>query len=107
MFFLTMVNFRKKENCPSSYNLLAFQGRDVKAKGSDSIVGHLAKCEFCSAEVEFYAHYPQAEELVEPTDIPAPLFQLAEALLRNRHKDFSILDGMLGESEGTAPLKEA
>lgn len=69
-------------------------------KGGDAIRVHLASCEFCAAEVEFYAHYPQAEEKVEAAEIPTPLFELAEALLRNKHKDFSILDRLHGENEG-------
>lgn len=95
-----MINFRKNENCPSSYNLLAFQSGDLLNKGGDSIRLHLATCEFCSAEVEFYAHYPQADDLVEAAEIPVPLFELAEALLRNKHKDFSMLNSLLGENEG-------
>jgi hypothetical protein len=101
-----MINFRKNENCPSSYNLLAFQNGDNLSKGSESIRKHLETCEFCSAEVEFYAHYPQAEEQIEAAEIPVPLFELAEALLRNKHKDFAMLDKMLGENEGMT-LKKA
>lgn len=101
-----MINFRKNENCPSSYHLLAFQNGDNANKGNESIRTHLESCEFCSAEVEFYAHYPQAEEQIEAAEIPVPLFELAEALLRNRHKDFSMLDNMLGENEGLT-LKKA
>ena len=101
-----MINFRKNENCPSSYNLLAFQNGDSTSKGSESIRMHMENCEFCSAEVEFYAHYPQAEEQIEAAEIPVPLFELAEALLGNKHKDLSMLDRMLGENEGMA-LKNA
>jgi hypothetical protein len=100
MRFLSMINFRKNENCPSSFQLLAFQRESLVTGGGDSIRGHLAACEFCSAEVEFYTHYPQAEENVEAVEIPVPLFELAQALLRNQHKDFSMLDSLLGENEG-------
>lgn len=95
-----MINFRKNESCPSSQKLLAFQNGDISDKGRDSICSHLMSCEFCSAEVEFYSHYPQAEDKVETAEIPIPLFELAEALLLNRHKDFSLLNKMLGENEG-------
>ena len=30
----------------------------------------------------------------------SPLYELAEALLSNRHKDFSMLNKLLGENEG-------
>lgn len=62
---------------------------------------HLTTCEFCAAEVEFYAHYPQSEEeTVTKTDIPVPLFELASALLGNKHKDFSLLNQLLCQNEG-------
>jgi hypothetical protein len=61
---------------------------------------HLAKCEFCAAEVEFYAHYPQAEdEVVEAVDIPAPLFDLAESLLSSNKSKISSLDRLLHDTE--------
>ena len=100
MFSLKMINFRKNENCPSSQRLLAFQNGDIVDRNGEAIGRHLAGCEFCSAEVEFYAHYPQSDENVETAEIPVPLYELAEALLRNRHKDFSMLNKLLGENEG-------
>ncbi len=94
-----MANFCKNENCPSSQELLAFQNGDVEPDTGRIVRQHLRECEFCSAEVEFYAHYPQMDETVEAEDIPTPLFQLAEALLTNRQKDFSSLDQLLNEDE--------
>jgi hypothetical protein len=66
---------------------------------------HLAACEFCSAEVEFYEHYPQAEEVVEPAEIPAPLYDLAESLLSNKRGKMSSLDNLLNDPEGPADVK--
>ena len=62
---------------------------------------HMASCEFCTAEAEFYSRYPQlAEDLSsEPSAIPAPLFELAEALLKNRSCDPNALDALLNENE--------
>ena len=97
---LKMINFCKSANCPSSSILLAFQHGETKADETRRIRHHLASCEFCAAEVEFYAHYPQAEEALCPeTKIPAPLYQLAEALLGNEQKNFKLLNKLLNENE--------
>ena len=44
-----------------------------------------------------YSRYPQTHEdaISEITQIPAPLFELAEALLKNRHTDSSSLESLL------------
>lgn len=93
-----MTSFCKNEDCPSSNQLLEFQSRELPKTTGDKIRRHLAKCEFCSAEVELYSHFPQEEgasETVELTGIPAPLFELAEALLKNRHLDSTSLNSLL------------
>ncbi len=101
MFSLKMITFCKDTNCPSSQELLAFQnGEVIAAADREKIVTHLAVCEFCSSEVEFYAHYPQSEETVATVEIPIPLLELAEALLGNKHKDFSALNKLHSESKG-------
>ena len=101
MFRLKMINFCKNANCPASQKLLAFQNGEVSAKERKTISTHLAACEFCAAEVEFYAHYPQTEEesVTDGTEIPVPLYELASALLGNKHKDFSLLNQLLCQSE--------
>lgn len=94
------IGFCKNEDCPTSTELLEFQNGDLVRTRSSEINKHLVACEFCSAEVQFYSHYPQAEGTVEPTQIPAPLYELAEALLRNRHDSHShSLNALLRESE--------
>ena len=95
-----MVTFCKSANCPASQKLLAFQNGETTEKEKQLIRKHLAGCEFCAAEVEFYAHYPQSDETISEVDIPLPLYELAEALLSNRHKDFSLLNKLLSENEG-------
>lgn len=94
-----MINFCKNANCPSSTNLLKFQNGEFGRKEGNEIITHLSECEFCASEIEFYAHYPQSDEKIEAAEIPMPLFELAEALLSNKHKDFSLLNKLLGESE--------
>jgi hypothetical protein len=93
-----MTSFCKSEDCPSSNKLLEFQSHELSKTTGDKIRRHLAKCEFCSAEVALYAHYPQDEgtgEAIESSGIPAPLFELAEALLKNRHLDSTALNSLL------------
>jgi len=99
MFSLKPTGFCKNEDCPSSNELLEFQNGDLIKLRSREISSHLASCEFCAAEVEFYSHYPQAEGNVELTAIPEPLFELAEALLKNRHADSHSLNALLREGE--------
>ncbi len=106
MFSLKMMTFSKSLTCPSSESLLAFQKGEASILEKSDIRYHLEVCEFCSAEVEFYEHNPQSDEVIGSTEIPVPLFQLAEALLRNGHKDFSQLNKLLNETDGLS-LKKA
>jgi len=98
MISTKITSFCKSEDCPSSNDLLDFQKCSSQQKSIDEIRGHLESCEFCSAEVAFYSHYPQEEgasEQIELAGIPAPLFELAEALLKNRHTNTSSLDALI------------
>lgn len=94
-----MVTFCKDLNCPSSQELLVFQCGETLSKERRRIEKHLTVCEFCVSEVEFYSHYPQAEDAIGKVEIPLPLLELAEALLGNKHKDFSTLNRLLCEKE--------
>ena len=99
MFSLKMTKFRKSPTCPLSSDLLAYQTGKISTGAHERITIHLRFCEFCASEVEFYAHYPQAEESFERTEIPPPLFELAEALLSNKHKDNSLLKRLFNEND--------
>lgn len=99
MFWKKMINFCKNANCPSSPDLLAFQCEKLALRKNREIDRHLATCEFCQAEVAFYAHYPPADESLETTEIPKPLYELARALLGNRRNDFSTLNELIGGGE--------
>ena len=100
MFLAKMINFCKSVNCPASQDLLAFQEDEVSPNVAREIGEHIERCEFCEAEVEFYERYPQADDDPIQTDkIPSPLYELAEALLNNRHKDKSILNELLGKNK--------
>lgn len=92
-----MSGFCKNEDCPPSQLLLAFQNGEIEVKNGAAIREHLGVCEFCAAEVEFYSHYPQADEAVEPEQIPPPLYELAEALF-NKKGDVSPLYKLIDDS---------
>ena len=97
MSSIKMNTFNKSVNCPSSEKLLAHQSGEAIASERDKITVHLRFCEFCAAEVELYSHYPQSDEQIERTEIPMPLFELAEALLSNKHRDNSMLKRLFSE----------
>lgn len=85
-----MANFRKNEDCPTSQDLLDYQLGDMSLGDGAPIRKHLAHCEFCSAEVEFYENYPPNLEPDEPASVvamPSPLYELAEALLIKKADD--------------------
>lgn len=102
MFSTKMKGFCKNEDCPSSGELLDFQNGDTSRTLGGDIRKHLASCEFCSAEIEFYSRYPQDENASDANEgpaIPAPLFELAEALLKNRQSDSRSLNALLRENQ--------
>ncbi len=94
-----MVNFSKNEACPTSEELLEFETGDLAKYRCAEIRSHLHYCEFCAAEAEFYSRHPQihGEEIPDttPEAIPAPLFELAESLLKIRHEDPASLDHLI------------
>ena len=105
----TKTGFFKNEECPSSSELLDYQIGDIAKNRAGEIRRHLLVCEFCEAETEFYFTYPQAPEDSSPettvAEIPAPLFELAEALFRNRHGDGHSLNSLLKERGTPLPSK--
>ncbi|MFM9905463.1 MAG: hypothetical protein ACKVQJ_12945 [Pyrinomonadaceae bacterium] len=96
------TGFCKNEDCPTSNELLEFQNGDLPRPRGSEINRHLTDCDFCKAEVEFYSNYPQGydDNPPEAAAIPAPLFELAEALLKNRHSDPASLNSLLMEKGG-------
>lgn len=95
-----MTGFYKDEDCPTSCDLVAFEEGELTPAQSLAIMEHLETCEFCSAEAEFYSLYPQDETAIdsyEPASIPAPLFELAEALLKKKHSDPASLKDLLND----------
>jgi hypothetical protein len=93
-----MIGFCKNEDCPPSAELVDFQNDGLGGSRAAEVRSHLSLCEFCEAEAEFYSNFPQgSDEKPESTtaQIPAPLFELAEALLRNRHADGMSLNSLL------------
>jgi len=95
-FVMKMKAFLKREDCPSSFELVAFQKGELSRPRGVDVRRHLDACDFCDAEVEFYEHYPLEEpEMEPPSQIPEPLFELAEALLKGKHADGIALNALL------------
>ena len=94
-----MTNFGKNESCPASEDLLAFQTGDMPVTDGAAIRKHLANCEFCAAEVEFYENYPpniDHDEPIHADAMPTPLYELAEALLLKKRDD-TFFDRLMDE----------
>jgi hypothetical protein len=89
--------FCKNEDCPSSDELLAFQAGDLEMPRAGEVIGHVNWCDFCAAEVEFYEHFPPIETPGEFSEIPAPLYELAAALLNNRDRGMMSLNDLMKE----------
>lgn len=105
MFSTTTTGFRKNEDCPASQDLLAYETGELAHVQELAIGEHLAACEFCEAEVEFYSRFPQEDMPVEAAAsvvIPAPLFELAEALLKKHHTSAKSLNSLLNGKKGLA-----
>ncbi|HEX6125002.1 MAG TPA: hypothetical protein VFZ23_06460 [Pyrinomonadaceae bacterium] len=79
-----MRNFCKNKECPTSEEILAFVEGRRRRVTDGGIEYHVSVCEFCLAEVELYRLYPPIDEKVEAEKIPAPLMELAEALLKKK-----------------------
>jgi hypothetical protein len=103
MFSFKMTSFRKSSLCPSSHELLAYLNGKSSEKDDQKVKRHISVCEFCAAELGFYARFPQPEENFSDetfSDIPRPLYELAEAILSKKYLDYSFLNKLLGENEG-------
>jgi hypothetical protein len=93
---LSMMNgFLKREDCPSSFELVAFQKGELSRERGLGVRRHLDRCDFCDAEVDLYLHNPLEEDSIETPAIPGPLFDLAEALLKGKHADGAALNALL------------
>lgn len=97
MFHNRTSGFRKGADCPSSDRLLAFRQSKLGIFASDVIGRHVASCDFCAAELEFYRHFPAIpDEEVIPDRIPGPLYDLAQAILTNRTSGINALKTLVG-----------
>jgi hypothetical protein len=93
-----MSNFRKEKHCPSSFDLVEVASGALNGEQGLRIATHLASCDFCAAELEFYQHFPP--EPIDITDavMPEPLKELAEALLAHETIHISRLEYLLREA---------
>jgi len=94
-----MSGFRKKKECPSSYELVDAMKREIDGVDGLRMASHLAVCDFCSAEVELYRAYPPIDEGDNETPaLPTPLFELAQTMLTRETIHISRLEYLLKET---------
>jgi hypothetical protein len=93
-----MSNFRKEKDCPSSFQLVESLSARINGEEGLRIAAHLASCDFCSAELEFYKHYPPDGDDVQAPPMPRPLLELAEALIAKETIHISRLESLLRDA---------
>ena len=98
MFFKKMSDFCKNVDCPSSEELLSYNKNGI-IFDYEQIHEHIMNCDFCSAEIDFYSNHQLIEESITVSEIPSPLYELAESLL-NKSKGSYLLNKLLIENEG-------
>jgi hypothetical protein len=93
-----MSDFRKEKICPSSFELVDVAYGEIDGARGLEIAAHLARCEFCLAETEFYLAYPPCEATESAPPIPHALLELAEALIAKETIHISRLEHLLREA---------
>ena len=93
-----MSEFRKKKDCPSSFELVDGVNNELDGQRGLAIANHLAACDFCAAELEFYRAYPPDGLDIPAPPIPIALLELAEALIAKETIHISRLEHLLREA---------
>ena len=93
-----MSSFRKEKDCPSSFDLVEVLNGTVDGEQGLKIAAHLASCDFCAAELEFYQYFPPDVEKVSDVPMPDALKELAEALMARETIHISKLEHLLKEA---------
>lgn len=93
-----MSNFRKEKDCPTSFELA--DAADAELNGQDGLrlAAHLASCDFCAAELEFYKRYPPDLSEIAVPPMPRPLLELAEALIAKETIHIARLNSLLRDA---------
>jgi hypothetical protein len=75
------TSFCKQASCPSAAMLLSYREFELESEANASVTQHLEICEFCCAELQLLAAYPQStDEYSVDVAIPIPLRRLAEEI---------------------------
>ena len=93
-----MSKFRKEKDCPSSFLLADSLHAEIGGEEGLRVAQHLASCEFCAAELEFYKLYPPDGDVVQAPPMPRPLLELAEALIGKEKIHISRLESLLRDA---------
>jgi hypothetical protein len=97
-------HFAKGPDCPASHDLDAFQRGNCDAWEARDITAHIRECEFCEAEIAFYARFSgdlPNEELEMPA-MPEPLRELAEAIFAGQSDSILDLEFLVEGTDRTA-----
>src|ERR1700682_5702730 len=86
--------FCKTAGCPTTHTLLAFRRADIGPADQAFIESHLASCDICGAELQLLSRYRIEAEEYSFVEMPVPLRQLAEALLKRSTTSFKGLVGL-------------
>jgi hypothetical protein len=103
------TEFKKQRHCPSSQVLVSYHQHNLATWQTSPVTSHLAKCDFCAAELQLLSKFSLAEPCNESPVMPAHLRALARALLT---RDSLLLSGVVangrkssaGLAFGKAPL---
>lgn len=100
------TKFCKRVSCPPAELLLAFQAEELEPVDYRDIAKHLAECEFCDSELRFLVAHPPLEEACQEIEMPFPMRQLAEAILKRKYLNADFLTEISGDQE-TLPVGKA
>lgn len=95
---LQMSHFRKKKDCPDSYELADSIIGQMSGEQGLRIAKHIGWCDFCAAELELYQHFPPYDLDVPAPPIPIALRELAESLLTGETIHISKLEGLFRDA---------
>ncbi len=95
-----LTSFCKQASCPSAETLLSYSAHRLLSGRTARVAKHLAGCDFCCAELQLLAEFPQVDEgETQTAEIPLPLRRLAEEILAGSLLTAETFAGMAYEKE--------
>ncbi|MEP6923555.1 MAG: hypothetical protein ABI954_03740 [Pyrinomonadaceae bacterium] len=91
--------FCKSRNCPLTEEIRLFANDELETDEARTVVKHLEECEFCSAEVQFLANFPERGETLPVPELPFQLRQLADIMLAEKTHEQLFLRRLFAKKE--------